>query len=192
MTETVRAFVAIELPDVVRTALGAAIAEIGALRGVRPVRPEGVHLTLKFLGDVEAGRLGPVSEAIGEVARFVAPFSLGLGGTGVFPGTREPRVLWAGITGQLGELRELWRAIQTATSVLGFARDRRGFSPHLTLARIRHGSPPGDMKRAVEALSRVEFADGIRMPVDRLSLMRSTLGPQGASYARLASARLTG
>ena len=192
MSATVRAFVAIELPDAVRTALGAAIAEIGAFPGVRPVRPEGVHLTLKFLGDIGVERVGPLSEAIVEVARPVAPFALGVGGTGAFPSSRAPGVFWAGITGELGPLRELWRALEGATSDLGFAEERRGFSPHLTLARVRRGSSPEEIRKAVDALSRVEFDDGLRIPVNRLCLMRSTLGPQGASYDTLASAHLTG
>ena len=192
MTGTIRVFVAIELPEVVRAALGLAIAEIGeaGARGVRPVRPEGIHLTLKFLGDIEPARVTPLSEAMDEAARAVAPFSLCLGDTGVFPGPRAPRVLWVGVAGQLEPLRELWMALETATSDLGFARDLRGFNPHLTLARIRDGTPPEDRQMAAAALSRVKFADDLHIPVDSIELIRSTLGPDGARYESLASARL--
>ena len=195
MTETIRAFVAIELPEVVRASLGVAVANIRAsgARGVRPVRPEGIHLTLKFLGDIEPAQVGPLSEAMEEAARSVAPFSLCLGDTGVFPGPGfPPRVLWVGVTGQLQPLRELWTALEAATSTRGFARDRRGFSPHLTMARIRDGTPPGDGQMAAAALSRVQFADDLRIPVDSMGLIRSTLAPEGASYDRMASARLIG
>jgi len=197
LTETIRVFVAIELPEVVRAALGVAVAEIGAsgARGVRPVKPEGIHLTLKFLGDIEPGQVGPLTEAIERAARTVAPFSLRLGDTGVFPGpgvSGPPRVLWVGVAGQLQPLRELWTALEAATSDLGFARDRQGFSPHLTLARIRDGTPSGDREMAVAALSRIQFADDLRIPVDSMGLIRSTLGPEGASYDRMASARLIG
>ena len=192
MTETLRAFVAIELPEAVKAAVGVAVAEISATRGVRPVRPEGIHLTLKFLGDIDPAQVGPLSEAMERAARAVAPFSLGLGDTGVFPGPRAPRVLWVGFTGQLAPLRELWGALEAATSALGFAMDRRGFSPHLTLARIRDGTPSGDRQMAAAALSKVQFADDLQIPVDYIGLIRSTLGPEGASYDRVASARLIG
>ena len=195
MTETIRAFVAIELPEVVRAALSAAIAEISSsgARGVRAVRPEGIHLTLKFLGDIEPAQVGPLSEAMTGAARSVAPFSLCLGDTGVFPGSGSPpRVLWVGVNGQLEPLRELWMALEAATSALGFARDRRGLSPHLTLARIRDGTPSADRQMAAAALSRARFADDLRIPVDAIGLIRSTLGPEGASYNRMASASLIG
>ena len=197
MTETIRVFVAIELPEAVRAALGVAVAEISAsgARGVRPVRPEGIHLTLKFLGDIEPAKVGPLTEAMEGAARSVAPFSLCLGDTGFFPGpgaSSPPRVLWVGVTGQLQPLRDLWTALEAATSDLGFARDRHGFSPHLTLARIRDGTPSGDRQMAALALSRIQFADDLRIPVDSMGLIRSTLGPEGASYDRVASARLIG
>ena len=195
MTETIRAFVAIQIPDVVRAALAVAIAEIGAsgARGVRPVRPHGIHLTLKFLGDIEPVQVGPLAEAMEGAARSVAPFSLCLGDTGVFPGpgaSGPARVLWVGLAGEVEPLRELWTALERATSAQGFARDRRGFNPHLTLARIRDGTQSSDRQMAAVALSKVRFDDDLRIPVDSIALMRSNLGPEGASYDRMAAARL--
>lgn len=192
MTEAIRAFIAIELPEAVRDALGAAISTISASRGVRPVRPEGIHLTLKFLGDVTPTQVAQLAESMEEAASAVTPFSLRLGETGVFPGPRAPRVLWVGVAGQLEPLRLLWSALEAATSRLGFAEDRRGFSPHLTLGRIRDGASPGDRRAAVVALSEVRFGDDLRIPVDSIALMRSMLHPESARYERMASVRLVG
>ena len=194
MTETIRAFVAIELPGVVRSALGDAIAQISGsgARGVRPVKPDGIHLTLKFLGDIRPDQVGPLSEAMERATRPVAPFSLCLGETGVFPGPRAPKVLWVGVTGDLEPLTELWSGLEAATADLGFARDRRRFSPHLTLARIRDGAPSEEARMATAALSRIRFSENLRIPVDSINLVHSTLGPRGASYDTMATARLIG
>jgi 2'-5' RNA ligase len=193
LTETIRAFVAIAMPEAVRAALGVAVAEISATRDIRPVRPEGIHLTLKFLGDIDPARVGPISRAMEGVGRAAPPFSLSLGSTGMFPETGgPPRVLWVGLTGHLEPLQTLWVTLEDATSALGFPRDRRAFNPHLTLARIRDGAASADRQTAAAALSRVRLGDELRIPVNSMELMRSTLGPEGASYERLATARLIG
>lgn len=192
MKATIRVFVAIQLPVTVKNALGSAIAEIGSFRGAHPVKPEGVHLTLKFLGDVDVERVGSLCEAIEAVAWSVAPFSLSLGGTGVFSESRAARVLWVGVTGQIELLQELRRDLESTTSALGFTKDRRGFSPHITLVRARPESPSEELNKTIEALSRLKFLDGLQIPVSHISLMRSTLRLKGASYDTLASFRLVG
>ncbi|MCL0028593.1 RNA 2',3'-cyclic phosphodiesterase [Dehalococcoidia bacterium] len=144
------------------------------------------------MGDVDVARVGFLCEAIEAVAWSVAPFSLSLGGTGVFSESRATRVLWTGIMGQIELLQELRRDLESTISGLGFIKDRLGFSPHITLTRVRPVSPSEELNKAIEALSRVEFIDGLHIPVSHLSLKRSTLGPNGASYDTLASFRLAG
>ena len=140
--EQIRAFIAVELPPAVREAVEGVVRELrsGIGDGVRWVRPEGVHLTLKFLGDIDAGSVPAVSRAMAQCAASAAPFDLFLEGVGVFPNARRPRVIWIGLGGALEPLLALQHSIDRELEGLGFARERRPFTPHLTLGRVRDGS----------------------------------------------------
>ncbi len=192
MTEQVRAFVAIELPPQVRDVLAGLVQELSRarLRGVRLVRPEGVHLTLKFLGDVQVAQVEAIASALARVARAHEPFLLELVGAGVFPERSAPRVLWVGIEGDMEPLRALQRDVEAALETLGFAREERGFKPHLTIGRIREGASPADRREAERALASAWTSPGVRMEVGSVSLMKSILRPDGAIYERLASVSL--
>ena len=139
--EQIRAFIAVELPPAVREAVEGVVRELrsGIGDGVRWVRPEGVHLTLKFLGDIDAGSVPAVSRAMAQCAASAAPFDLFLEGVGVFPNARRPRVIWIGLGGALEPLLALQHSIDRELEGLGFARERRPFTPHLTLGRVRDG-----------------------------------------------------
>lgn len=192
MTEQVRAFVAIELPPQVRDVLAGLVQELSRarLRGVRLVRPEGVHLTLKFLGDVQVAQVEAIACALARVARAHEPFLLELAGAGVFPERSAPRVLWVGIEGDMEPLRALQRDVEAALETLGFAREERGFKPHLTIGRIKEGASPADRREAERALASAWTSPGVRMEVGSVSLMKSILRPDGAIYERLASVSL--
>ena len=194
MTESVRAFVAIELPDHVRDVLSEVVEHLrlARIQGLRPVRPEGVHLTLKFLGDIESGRVQEIVDVLTPMARGHSRFELLLGGPGAFPNTRSPRVLWLAIEGDLEPLAQLQDQAQEALQRLGYARDKRRFSPHLTVARLRDGTPPAMRRRAAETLASAPIDSGVSLPVEAMSLMRSRLHPQGARYERLALIPLAG
>jgi 2'-5' RNA ligase len=150
-----------------------------ATEGLRLVKPELVHITLKFLGDVPQETVAAVAEALGGVK--AAPFPVRVNGMGAFPG-RTVRVVWLGLEGDFKELHE---GIEKATGPLGFAAEERGFSPHVTLGRVAW--PSSEMSRRL-SLKMAEFADldlG-SFTVDRFFLKKSTLTRGGPIYEDLA------
>ena len=155
--------------------------------GWRWVRPEGIHLTLRFLGEVEAQRDAACRPAWREAVRPLPPFRFGLEGIGRFPPAGRPRVLWVGIreSGSAGVLQALAGRLEQAARKCGFPPERRRFSPHLTLARAARGGRPGLPDHAEERI-------GERVDVDRVFLFLSELRPSGARYTALDSFDLEG
>ncbi len=194
MRQPVRAFVAIELPDRAKDALARVVGELRAARlgGLRAVRPEGIHLTLKFLGDVPADRIDAIGAAAERAARQHAPFALELSGVGAFPSGRAPRVLWAGIAGDLDGLGALQASVDGCLADLGFARERRAFNPHLTLARLRDSASREERSRALCVLRAAQPREAMSLDVDAIALFQSTLTPGGAVYRRLLRVPLAG
>ncbi|MBF8266681.1 MAG: 2'-5' ligase [Dehalococcoidia bacterium] len=192
MEERLRAFIAVELPPGVTETLRRLVQDLQslALRDIRWVRPKGVHLTLRFLGNIPSDSVEPVSQALRRCAASSAPFDLFLGGLGAFPAWRDPRVIWVGLGGALEGLLSLQEALERELESLGFERERRPFSPHLTLGRIREGASAPQRRRAGEALAGVSVEVRGELPVREVSLIRSTLTPSGAIYTRLYSAPL--
>ncbi|MDE3096806.1 MAG: RNA 2',3'-cyclic phosphodiesterase [Chloroflexota bacterium] len=185
-----RLFVAIELPDEVRRALAATVAALSrtGMSGdaVRWVRPDGVHVTLKFLGATPEARLPAVEGALRAAAAAGRPFRLQLAGVGSFGGARNLRVVWAGVAGEVDALAALAARVDGALAPLGFPAEQRPFAAHLTLGRVRDGTPPAARAGIFAALEALPPPPALPIPVDRVSLVRSTLGPGGASYRALA------
>ena len=192
--ESARAFVAIELSLEMREALGELIARLKGmgLSSVRWVNPEAVHLTLKFLGNVPRAQIGEITHALSRSVLGSAPFTLEMGDVGGFPTLDAPRVLWVGLKGELDELASLQQKVEETLQSLGFPKERRPFTPHLTLARMRDGATSRERRMAGEASSRTGPPTEVTMEVRSLSLMRSNLSPSGAAYSRLASIPLGG
>ncbi len=166
-----------------------------AVEGVRWVRSEGIHLTLKFLGSIGANSVPVVSQALARCAASTAPFELSLDSVGAFPGVRDPsdpRVVWIGLGGALEPLSELQQSLERELEGLGFARERRGFTPHLTLGRTRESAPIPQRRRLAQALAATAIERREAMPVKEIALIQSDLTPTGAVYTRLYSARLGG
>ena len=182
------------MPDAVKLALSSAVRQIGQadIRGVRTVRPDGIHLTLKFLGDIEAGRVAEVSEAIDRATAGLDPFDLGLGKAGVFPNWRSPRVLWIGLDGDLEALGRLHEAVEREIVALGLEADNRAYQPHLTLGRVRDNATSEGKRRASEVLSGLKIPAGLRIHGNHASLMRPTFTQRGAVHDALFSASLRG
>ena len=188
----VRAFIAIELPEQATRVLAGLVDTLDSLRvrGLRTVRLKGIHLTLKFLGDVGIDQVGPISDALSAAAEGCRPFEVELGSVGVFPSRSEPRVLWVGIGGDVTALLRLHGQVEEALDGLGFPRDRRAFSPHLTVARIRDRTPSADRQRAADALYSARLDSGVVIPVREVVLIQSVLHPDGARYRCISAAPL--
>ncbi len=183
---TVRTFVALEFPAVVGETLGAIIDRLRqAGDGVRWVRPDATHLTLKFLGEVDEARIPDVSRVVQDVARTYVPFTLRTSGVGGFPNRERAKVVWVGVGGDLEALAGLQKEVDEALGSLGFPRDERKYFPHLTLGRAR--------RRPVE----VDEGESMRpravsFRVERIAVMRSDLQPGGAIYTALGYGMLGG
>ncbi len=183
-----RTFVALPLSDEVHAALGRLQRRLRRRLpdGVRWVRPEGIHLTLFFLGEIPPVQIEPISAALTAVARHVPPFTLRVGGLGTFPSPHRPRVLWIGVDG--GEtLPLLHRAVNEALASLGHPPETRPFHPHLTLGRVRRGLRRDELAVLGEAF-RVEMVhppDLGSTPAEAVILFRSFLKPGGAEYRPL-------
>jgi 2'-5' RNA ligase len=188
----VRCFIALDLPDVVREALDVTQGQLRAAApraDVRWVAAAGMHLTLKFLGEVSDERLGDVRAALDRVTAETAPMELRCAGLGVFPGPSRPRVIWAGMATGLRELGLLAHALEGAVEPLGFLPERRPFRGHATLGRVRSPRGIGPLMRALERASGEEFG---RWTASQIVLYRSHLRRTGSIYEPLARVPLAG
>ncbi len=193
--DQIRSFVAIELSDQLRAKLSMIqefLKEKGAADRVRWVKPEGIHLTLQFLGDVPADRVKEISLAMTDGSRDVAPFNLGFAGLGCFPSASRPSVLWVGVEGDTSALAELQASIQARLSRLGYPPEKRKYTPHLTLGRVARHIGDGDRRRLGTLVSTCSIEPLGGMEVRQVSLIKSELSPAGARYSRLAVAHLEG
>jgi 2'-5' RNA ligase len=193
--EKIRTFIAIELDESIKDSLIKLQERLKgeAPRGsVRWVRPEGIHLTLKFLGDVPANQIGEITRALARSCQGFAPFYLSCGGLGCFPNLKRPRVLWVGIQEETGTLAQLQKAIEENVAPLGYPTEKRKFSPHLTLGRVQRRVSSGDQRRLGELVKVSEIGTLSQMQVKSVNLMRSDLRPSGAVYTRLAEVELKG
>ena len=183
---TVRTFVALEFPAVVGQTLGAIIDQLRqAGDGVRWVRPEDTHLTLKFLGDVDEARIPDVARVVKDVAQTYVPFTLRTSDVGGFPNRERAKVVWVGVEGDLDALAGLQKDVDEALGSLGFPRDERKYFPHLTLGRARR--KPVHVDDDESARHRA-----VSFRVERIAVMRSDLQPGGAVHSVLGYGMLGG
>ena len=184
-----RIFFGIELPEVVKARAGELAerlrrrVERAAPRAtIRWVDPENLHITLWFIGEVADERLVPISDALRRPFD-VAPFSLTLTACSAFPPSGAPRVLWIGTTKGTEAMRELYDRIEDRLVPLGFAAERRPYTPHLTIARVKDpGRASGRVIR--DAIAAVPASCG-ESAVNAVTLFRSRLSPRGAAYEPL-------
>lgn len=161
----------------------------GILQELRPsgadvkwVRPETIHLTLKFLGEIEPDLVEEIHLALGEVAARHEPFGLVARGLGCFPRLEQARVVWVGLEGETWRLMALQREVEGVLVELGFPREERPFRPHLTLGRVRSPGARQALVSRIRSMEQVQVGD---LRVEALAQFRSELLPGGARYTRL-------
>jgi 2'-5' RNA ligase len=186
-TQGIRLFIAIELPDELKSGLLQLQERIQSpeLRFVKWVAPKGIHLTLKFLGNVAENRVHEICTVMQTTCEKIPPFVLRAGFLGAFPNLKQPRVLWVGITGDVHAVQALQKNIDEAMLSLGFSKENRPFNPHLTLARLRDMTSPSERRHFSELVSNIQFERQYEFHVKDVDLMRSQLLPSGAIYSCL-------
>lgn len=188
MAEMIRTFIAIELDEATRRAIGETQARLKrdrAAMGVRWVAPDSIHITLKFLGDVAAARMDELHGAVACACTGVAPFALTLDGIGAFPNTRRPNVVWVGASGDVAIASQLAEQIEDACEMLGYAREDRAFTPHLTLGRVKRDASPSDRQALGKLIEQTQVGKLGTLAVTHINVMQSELHPGGSVYTCL-------
>lgn len=190
MGEKIRTFVAIRLPESVLHGIGKIQDQLRKSGfSIRWVRKEAMHLTLKFLGEVDKGVTDVIRSAMEESVKGFAPFVLQAKGVGVFPDVKRPRIVWVGVSGDVGVLSSLQGRLEGCLDAQGFPRETRRFLGHLTLGRAKGRLDQDKLRKALEKIDAFETES---FPVHSVILFESTLRPQGAIYTRLAEVSLRG
>jgi RNA 2',3'-cyclic 3'-phosphodiesterase len=186
---TLRLFVAIELPQDVKQALGTTIETLRSAlhsEALRWVRPGGIHLTLQFLGAVPAARVPEITRVLEAAVGGVAPFGLAVGALGSFGRRQRMRVIWLGLSGDEPAVADLAARVHRALEPIGFPGDREPFRPHLTLARVRDDASREERASVYDLLRDQAVPALPSFSIEHVSLMQSTLSRGGAVYETLA------
>jgi RNA 2',3'-cyclic 3'-phosphodiesterase len=183
-----RTFIAIEIPSEVRSALVALQDDLRrAGADVSWTRPENIHLTLRFLGEVDERRIGEVERVCVDSAAEFRPFTLRLNDTGVFPNARQPRVLWAGLAGEIEKAVEMRKRLNDGLALIGFELEEKDFHPHLTIGRVKSNKNA----RELLALASARQVPALSFVVTEIVLMKSELHPAGARYTPIAKVSMS-
>lgn len=185
--EPIRTFIAIELPDNIKQSLTKIENDLksGCPPAVKWVNPGNIHLTLKFLGNIEPRQIEPIMRSIDEGIKGISPFRLNITNPGVFPNLRNIQVVWIGLGGDIDPLMKIQKSIETNLVPLGFPLERRPFTAHLTLARVSFNVSNADKQILSNIMSKSKLSPDISFKVNAVSLMKSQLAHSGAIYSRL-------
>lgn len=184
MAATLRSFIAIDIPPQIRRELGNLQIALGKSKTdyVKWVDPSIIHLTLKFLGNISAEQIEPIYTALQTALQDYEPFRLSVSSTGAFPGLNRVQTVWAGLSGDLQTLAGLQQTLDNALLKLGFPKETRGFSPHLTLGRVRDNAGLIQRQNLGRTISQVVMPHLPGFAVEAVNLMESKLTPQGPVY----------
>ena len=170
-----RAFVAIKIPDSIKERIAKIEKELEGIQGVKWVKPDNIHLTLKFLGEVRESQIGELNLAIKSCIRGIKPFRISFSEIGGFPNLRHPKVIWVGVKEGMDILIELINRLEQEFSKLGFKPETREPSPHLTIGRIKKN-------KIVDAELKLRIFETSSFIADKVYLIKSTLTPDGPIY----------
>ncbi|MEK6680597.1 MAG: RNA 2',3'-cyclic phosphodiesterase [Nitrospirota bacterium] len=186
----IRSFIAIEIPDELKNDVLEIQKRFKAVSADASwTRTDGIHLTLKFLGNVEEKKIEDIKRILEEIARGTQRIKIKIGGVGAFPNQKMPRVLWIGIRNEDGALEGLYKRIDAELSEMGFEKEDRDFKPHLTLGRMRSQKGREGIIKLLEESKDKEL--GVFIASD-MRLVKSELQPQGAVYTELGRFGFTG
>lgn len=186
MSEKIRLFIAIDLSEDVKDVLletAVRMADSLPKRAIRWVRREQLHLTLRFLGDTAVSQLPKLRQATTQIASRYQPLQLRLSGVGAFPNRKRPRVIWAGLVGELAPLQKLQSELEDQVVGMGWKREKRPFNPHITLGRVKNAPLARGLNWQVGLA-------GLGFGVTAVQLVQSELRPSGAMYTVLKEAPL--
>lgn len=190
-----RAFIALNLPDSLKKTLidfsKPLVAQFPP-RSIRWVRPASIHLTLKFLGEIDPAGLPDLQQSLTAVTADTAPFTLQLGALGMFPNAAQPRVIWVGLDGDQAAVIALQQRVEAACAELGHPPEKRGFNPHLTLGRVRQEANRTQRRQIGTAVEQLSPPPPQQWAANELTLFQSELRPEGAVYTPLAVEPLAG
>jgi RNA 2',3'-cyclic 3'-phosphodiesterase len=190
--EKIRSFIAIELSEEIKTGLKQLQDRLKAPDPsiAKWVDPHSIHLTLKFLGYVDADKIAAIIQSIHAATTTVNPFALQVDGLGSFPSPDRVQVIWVGLIGDLERLQVLQENIELYVAPLGFPTEKRRFTAHLTLARVRESVTPFQRQALGKVIAGTQTEPNLPVEVNSISLMRSRLTPAGAIYTKLSSVEL--
>ncbi|MBC8247960.1 MAG: RNA 2',3'-cyclic phosphodiesterase [Deltaproteobacteria bacterium] len=189
MSNTIRAFIAIELPETIKSSIETIQARLKSLElPLRWVRVENIHLTMKFIGDIEEIEIESIESALRDSVKMKAPLTLSAKGVGVFPGIRRPRVLWVGIHDHETGLAGLQKSIENQLHRIGYSKEGRPFKGHLTVGRAKGYVDERKLKEALDSFLAFESSP---FTVNEFFMFRSVLKPGGPEYTKLIRIPLT-
>ena len=189
MNSTIRTFIAVPVPDSIRSQIADFQSTLRQQKAdIKWVRSESIHITLKFLGDVQEDKIEEISRILQVCIEDVDSFILSITGTGAFPNLQRPRVLWIGIEQGLRQLGDLSKRINRALEDIGFESEKRPFSGHVTLGRVRS---PNRLGLTIEKMMKLGFESN-PFKIENVLFMKSDLKPTGAEYTVLAKIQLKG
>ena len=182
-----RTFIAISIPKNIKDKIGIYEEPLKKQKvKISWVKPENIHITLKFLGEVEENKIPEIYEALKKCVSNKNPFEIEVIGTGGFPNLSRPRVIWVGLKKGSEELKILAKSIDNELEKLGFQKEKRGFSPHLTIGRVKSIY---NIDKFVKKMNSIEFK-GETFTAEEVSIMKSDLKPTGAVYTNLHTIKL--
>jgi len=186
MPPTLRTFIALELPPSVISLLEKVQEDLKSMGlPAKWVRPENIHLTLKFIGNINPGDIDKIGGAMMDAVDDFAAITLVAGGVGVFPGIKRPRVIWVGLGGQIQSLFTMQRMLEDKLADLGFNKEKKPFKGHLTLGRFRQTVNPNTIRQIMREHANLYSEE---FTVRRIILFKSDLKPTGAVYSQLQQA----
>ncbi len=188
-SDTIRTFIAVELNKPVQDELQKIQEQLKTCHpDVKWVKPANIHLTLKFLGEAPIAKIEMIKDQLPSWVAGISPFSITLDTLGAFPHIRQPRVIWAGIQEEPSSpLFLLTGTIEKETRRLGFAKEKKAFTAHITIGRVRSAK---NIKPLAKILAQCKVPANLTQPVQSISLLKSTLTPQGPIYDILSTVSL--